>query len=284
MENKNEVANMSRRKALSFVGFLVSIILLIFAIFLSINQENAEKLATIETRTEEQNLVEIVSSDLGKNINEVKEEKSLLSTIEDSTEENNINSNVAVENTTNTEVEKKVFSNAQTEKEKELFSNENIKSTATEPIEINNEQTEDNLEEQAISQFIKPVDGEIIKCFSMDKLVYSETLKEWVTHRGIDIKANKLKEVKASSSGKVKSIKTDPRYGLSVIVEHKDGFETVYSCLVSTDGIEEGQEVKQGDIIGKVGNSGVFEVSEGNHIHFEMLKDENYVNPELYIK
>ena len=117
----------------------------------------------------------------------------------------------------------------------------------------------------------------------MDRLVYSETLQEWVTHRGVDIKADKLKEVKASSSGKVKSIKTDPRYGLSVTIEHSDGFETVYSCLVSTNDIEEGNDVKQGDIIGKVGNSGVFEVSDGNHLHFEILKDGEYVNPEIYV-
>ena len=48
--------------------------------------------------------------------------------------------------------------------------------------------------------------------------MYSETLKEWITHLGIDIKAEKATVVKAAEAGTVKSIKNDPRYGLTVII------------------------------------------------------------------
>ena len=60
-----------------------------------------------------------------------------------------------------------------------------------------------------------------------NKLVYSDTLKEWVTHAGIDIKADKTTIVKASEEGKIKSIKNDPRYGLTVVIEHNNGYSTV---------------------------------------------------------
>ena len=56
-----------------------------------------------------------------------------------------------------------------------------------------------------------PVEGEIIKELSKDTLVYSETLKEWITHLGIDIKAEKTSVVKAAEAGTVKSIKNDPK-------------------------------------------------------------------------
>ena len=118
----------------------------------------------------------------------------------------------------------------------------------------------------------------------MDSLIYSETLQEWVTHRGIDIKSEKDIDVKATADGKIKAIKTDPRYGISVTIEHKNGMVSVYSCLLNADMIHENDEVKQGQVIGKVGNSGVFETAIGTHLHFEMLKNGEYVNPEMIIK
>ena len=118
----------------------------------------------------------------------------------------------------------------------------------------------------------------------MDSLVYSDTLQEWVTHRGIDIQANASDEVKASASGTVKSIKNDPRYGWSITIEHNDGFSTVYTCLREVNIVKEGDKIEQGEVIAKVGNSGVFESADGSHLHFEMIKDGGYINPEMYIK
>ena len=132
--------------------------------------------------------------------------------------------------------------------------------------------------------FIKPVEGDIIKEFAQDNLVYSETLKEWITHNGIDIKADKTTIVKASSDGVIKSIKNDPRYGLTVIIQHNNGYETVYSNLLTAEFIKEQEEVKQGQTIGTVGNTAMFEIADENHLHFEILKDNQYLNPNEYIK
>ena len=135
------------------------------------------------------------------------------------------------------------------------------------------------------AEFIRPIEGETEKIFSMDSLIYSETLQEWVTHRGIDIKAEKGVEVKAIADGTIKSIKTDPRYGISIIIKHSKGFESVYACLLNeAQGLKEGDTIKQGQVIGNVGNSGIFESAEGMHLHFEMTKDGDYVNPDIYVK
>ena len=109
-------------------------------------------------------------------------------------------------------------------------------------------------------------------------------MQEWVTHRGIDIQANVSEDVKACANGTVKSIKNDPRYGWSITIEHKDGFSTTYTCLREANLVNEGDSVEQGQVIGKVGNSGVFESADGSHLHFEMIKDGGYINPELYLK
>lgn len=132
--------------------------------------------------------------------------------------------------------------------------------------------------------FIKPVDGEVIKEFSKDNLIYSETLKEWTTHTGIDISADLTTVVKASAEGTVKSIKNDPRYGITVIIEHVNGYETRYSNLLTAEFITIGEKVTKGQTIGTVGNTASFEVLDESHLHFEILKNNEYLDAISYIK
>lgn len=132
--------------------------------------------------------------------------------------------------------------------------------------------------------FKMPVEGDIIREFAKENLVYSETLKEWVTHNGIDIKAIKTAVVKASESGEVKSIKNDPRYGITVIIEHQDGFNTVYSNLLTAEFVSEGEKVEKGQSIGTVGASANFELADEPHLHFELWKDGEAIDPQIYIK
>lgn len=132
--------------------------------------------------------------------------------------------------------------------------------------------------------FKKPVEGENIREYAKDKLVYSNTLEEWITHSGIDIKADKTTVVKASADGTVKSIKNDPRYGLTVVIEHNNGYTTVYSNLLTAEFVVKGEKVKQGQTIGTVGNTATFEISDEAHLHFEITKDGESLDPELYLK
>ena len=132
--------------------------------------------------------------------------------------------------------------------------------------------------------FERPVEGEIVKEYAKDNLLYSETLQEWVTHMGIDIKANKTTVVKSSEAGTVKSIKNDPRYGLTIVIEHDDNFQTIYSNLLTSEFVVEGEKVEKEQSIGKVGNTAVFEIADEPHLHFEILKDSLPVDPTIYIK
>lgn len=132
--------------------------------------------------------------------------------------------------------------------------------------------------------FERPVEGEISKEFSKDNLIYSETLKEWTTHYGIDIKAERATVVKSAADGTVKYIKNDPRYGLTIILEHSNGFKTLYANLLTTEFVSEGEEVKAGQTIGTVGDTAVYEIVDETHLHFEILKNDENVNPCDYIK
>lgn len=144
-----------------------------------------------------------------------------------------------------------------------------------------------NKEEKVESKeptFIYPVKGEIIADYAKDKLIYSNTLGEWVTHLGIDIKANKTTVVVATAEGTVKAIKNDPRYGLTVVIEHSSGFSTVYSNLLTAEFVSVGQKVKSGQTIGTVGNTASFEILDEPHLHFEMLKNGEQIDPNMYLK
>ncbi len=132
-------------------------------------------------------------------------------------------------------------------------------------------------------EFEKPVEGTLMKEFAKDKLVYSETLKEWVVHTGIDIKADKTTVVKAAEAGKVTAIKNDPRYGTTVIIEHANGYETRYANLLTAEFVTVGEEVSKGQTVGTVGNTATFEILDDYHLHFELLKDGEYQDPIIFI-
>ena len=224
-----------------------------------------------ETNTEE------ASSSMGKTVNEV---------------QNNVTNNVV---NNEEEHETKSYSNTTstpagantTKNDKETNNVDEEKNTVeTSTNEEKTEETENNSQEEQTEDpvFGVPVEGEILREFAKDKLVYSETLQEWVVHNGIDIKADKTTVVKASSNGKVSSIKNDPRYGLTVTIEHSNGFKTVYANLLTAEFVTEGEVVEAGQTIGTVGNTATFEILDEAHLHFEIIKDGEYLDPSIYIK
>ena len=180
-----------------------------------------------------------------------------------------------------------VVTNTENANEAEETAESNTTETNLNP-ETNN--TPDTTEENKITEskkeitFTKPVEGEIICEFAKDNLIYSETLKEWITHTAIDIKTDKTSVIKSAAEGIIKSIVNDPRYGLTIVIEHDEGYETVYSNLLTAEFVVEGEEVTQGQTIGTAGNSASFESAMECHLHFEILKDGEYLNPAIYLK
>lgn len=132
-------------------------------------------------------------------------------------------------------------------------------------------------------KFAMPVFGEIIFEYAMDKLVYSKTLDEWRAHSGVDLRADRGTPVKVVADGVVTEIKNDPRFGVTVIVEHSNGIRTLYANLASGDTVTPNQKVKQGEVIGSVGNTAAFESAEPAHLHFEVIKNNKSVDPNDYL-
>ena len=211
---------------------------------------------------------ESASSEIGKSVNEVSNE------IKENQNINKTTNNLNTSNSTTKNTESKSNNVLTTNS---VNSNNTTNQTNSKPEE-NTEKTNVKL------SFEKPVEGDIVRDFAVDNLIYSNTLQEWTTHTGVDIKADKTTIVKAAESGIVKTIKNDPRYGLTVIVEHENGFQTVYSNLLTSEFVVEGEKVEKGQSLGTVGNTAAFEIADDAHLHFEILKDSVQVDPNIYLK
>lgn len=135
---------------------------------------------------------------------------------------------------------------------------------------------------QETQSFIRPSKGSVLKDYSGDELVYSETMEDWRTHNGIDFAAETGDQVVAACSGTVKKVYKDDMLGITVEIEHANGVVSRYSGLQSLDFITEGKKVNTGDIIGGVGASGALEQETRSHLHFEIVRNGEYENPNLY--
>ena len=239
------------------------------------NTEVGQENTIVQEQPQENEDTESASTSIGKTVEEQESNTATNSNSISNTTANtttNTNANTSSTNTTNanTNVTNNTTSNS---------------TTANNTTTNTNTTTENKVtEEKKEVTFVKPTDGEIICEFAKDNLIYSETLKEWVTHTAIDIKADKTSVIKASADGIIKSIVNDPRYGLTVVIEHDDGYETVYSNLLTAEFVVEGEEVTQGQTIGTAGNTASFESAMESHLHFELLKDGEYLDPSIYLK
>ena len=131
--------------------------------------------------------------------------------------------------------------------------------------------------------WVWPVRGEIERKYAVETLAYDVTMKDWRTHDGIDVLADKGTVVRAASDGTVESITQDDLYGTTVTIDHGNGMKSTYSNLADKPTIKQGDTVSSGDVIGSVGATALCEVGQGSHVHIAMSKDGNSVDPTEYL-
>jgi murein DD-endopeptidase MepM/ murein hydrolase activator NlpD len=99
-------------------------------------------------------------------------------------------------------------------------------------------------------------------------------------HTGLDIGAPPNAEVRAPANGRVTLVEFDPKMGKILRLDHGYGLSTQYGHL-SKVLAKKGQMVRRGDLIGLVGNTGLF--STGPHLHYQVSVNNQAVNPQRYI-
>jgi murein DD-endopeptidase MepM/ murein hydrolase activator NlpD len=98
-------------------------------------------------------------------------------------------------------------------------------------------------------------------------------------HYGTDYDVEEGTEVLAFADGVVTALGEESGYGKYICVEHDDGWETLYAHC-SEISVSSGQAVSGGEVLGKSGSTGRV---TGPHLHFELMHNDLYTNPEFFL-
>jgi murein DD-endopeptidase MepM/ murein hydrolase activator NlpD len=102
-------------------------------------------------------------------------------------------------------------------------------------------------------------------------------LSKWRSHKGVDYAARRGTPIRAAGDGKVRFVGTKGGFGRALFIRHGGRYTTVYGHLNGyARGIRTGKQVKQGQIIGYVGSSGL---ATGPHLHYEFRVNGVHRNP-----
>ena len=127
--------------------------------------------------------------------------------------------------------------------------------------------------------FVQPVSGITERGFSDSEPVYFSRGNCWKVHAGIDLQTEYGTPVKACAGGKVKAVGEDNELGLCVLIDHENGYETLYAGLSGADYVKAGDPVMQGQTVGHSGNGVLAESDSQPHLHLEIRKNGVPVDP-----
>lgn len=144
--------------------------------------------------------------------------------------------------------------------------------------------TNDSPVEEKLPSFALPVSGVLSKSHDATLQVYSNTMKDYRVHLGVDLVTEQNAPVYAAADGTVSRVWGDVLMGNCIAIKHSGNCYTIYKNLGDTlpEGIAEGVSVKSGQLIGSVGESAMLEIAEEPHLHFEMTVADLAVDPLEY--
>ena len=131
--------------------------------------------------------------------------------------------------------------------------------------------------------FTWPVNGTIIADYSVETLIYSETMGDWRTHDGLDLAVTLGAKVIATANGTVSSVFQDDFMGTVVEIDHGNGLVSQYASLAEVPTVKVGDAVKTGTVIGSVGTTAAAENGRQPHLHFSLYQDGSPVDPHDYL-
>ena len=131
--------------------------------------------------------------------------------------------------------------------------------------------------------FVAPLVGEVVAAFSVSELQYDPTFEDWRIHDGVDIAAALGSAVLSASSGTVQSVTEDALMGVTVVIDHENGYQTTYCNLAENPAVMAGDAVSAGTVIGVVGDTALAESKRDSHLHFSVTKDGDVVDPNEYL-
>ena len=85
------------------------------------------------------------------------------------------------------------------------------------------------------------------------------------------------------SVGVVESVENSLLQGITITIDHGNGLKSIYNSLDALETLEEGQSVSKGELIGYVSDNNRQEYKDGPHLHFEVTKNGEWIDPDEYL-
>jgi len=123
---------------------------------------------------------------------------------------------------------------------------------------------------------IAPTSGHIASRFGKRKHPFTGKISY---HQALDISNREYTPIYAPADGIVDNVRIEGNLGLFLVIDHGYNIVTRYGHLAKTE-VKAGRKVKRGDLIARMGNTGR---STGPHVHYEILINDQYVDPEKFI-
>ncbi len=147
--------------------------------------------------------------------------------------------------------------------------------TETEPAD-----PQSSAADEPVHQFVPPLtEYRVLQAFSDGELVKSETTGTWQTHNGVDLACAEGTEVFAIDVGTVTEVCNDALWGYTITIDHDNGIVSRYCGLDGSVDVREGDTVQSGQKIGKVGNTADIESALETHLHLEVRKSGEAIDP-----
>lgn len=151
------------------------------------------------------------------------------------------------------------------------------------PTEVEPPEDEIPEEETPSHSLVPPLtEYEILNPFSNGELVKSETTGTWQTHNGVDLGCETGADVFSIDTGTVTEVSNDALWGYTITIDHNNGVVSRYCGLDGSVEVREGDIVQSGEKIGIVGNTADIESALAPHLHLEVKKNSEYIDPAFY--
>ncbi len=153
-----------------------------------------------------------------------------------------------------------------------------VSSTAQQNVQAPSEvlQQPPELQTAQAAIWVWPLKGSTLQGYSANELVYNETMGDWRTHNGIDIKADVGTTINAPTNAKVLFAENDALWG-GIVELQKDDI-IIRICGIDDIKVKEGDDIKQGAQLGKSGEIPV-EAELDAHVHIEVKQNGEYIDP-----
>ncbi len=180
-----------------------------------------------------------------------------------------------------------VIDDSQNVKAKDTTNNtevkDNTKSETAKAEETQSVMNPETMHFKAENGLLWPVNGNVVMNYSVDRVVYHETLEQFKCNPAIIIDAKVGTEVLSAATGVITSIEEVDETGLTVTASIGSGYSLVYGQLKDVK-FKVGDTVKEGEVLGVIAEPSIYYTVEGSNLYFQVMKEDSTIDPMLLLR